>query len=232
MFSKKATRRWYRRTRRRVGGLLLRVLGPTAVRLLAGSWKLERVDPEHLDRAAPDGGSLATLWHGRMLMPLFAHRNQGNSVLVSPSDDGSLTTGLLARFGYGVIRGSSNRNPARALREMLGTLRRGSTVVITPDGPRGPRHSINPGTAWLARATGLPIVPVGIVTDRAWRVNSWDAFTIPKWGARVLILYGEPIWVGEDADDEEVRRVTEEIRSRMIALEERGFRMLGVERDW
>ena len=84
----------------------------------------------------------------------------------------------------------------------------------------------------MARETGFPILPVGCATDRAWRLKSWDAFTIPKWGARVLVNYAEPIEVAPDAPDEELARVTEEMRRRIIAAEEEAFRRLGVAPDW
>jgi len=139
---------------------------------------------------------------------------------------------LLTRFGYGVIRGSSNRNPARAIREMVDRLRAGGRVVVTPDGPRGPRHSTNPGTAWMAKATGFPILPCGFATDRAWRLNSWDRFTIPKPRARVVMVYGEPLWVPAQADDEAIEVATTEMARRMHAAEVKGFAHLGLEPDW
>ena len=167
-----------------------------------------------------------------MILPLTLHANRGYHVLVSPSDDGNLVKPLLQRFGYGVIRGSSNKNPARAIREMVDRLRVGGRVVVTPDGPRGPRHSTNPGTAWMAKATGFPILPCGIATDRAWRLNSWDDFTIPKPRARVVVVYGELLWVPADANDEAIDAATDEMARRMRAAEVRGFEHLGVEPDW
>ena len=218
--------------RRKIGAAILPIVAPTVLRLLSSSWKVERIGAENYDAAMKEPGRLASLWHGRMLVPLRAHQNLGMNVLVSPSDDGSLITMMLGRFGYGTVRGSSNKNPARAIREMLGRLQEGGTIVITPDGPRGPRHSVNPGPAWMARATGFPLLPCGFVCDRAWHLKSWDHFTIPKWGARVALVYGEPIRVDEGASDEELRAATEEMRTRMLAAEEEGFRRLGVERDW
>jgi len=177
-------------------------------------------------------GRLGTLWHGRMLLAMRAHANKGHRVLVSPSDDGSLVTALLDRFGYGTIRGSSKKNPARALREMLGHLGKGGTIVITPDGPRGPRHSANPGPAWIARTTGFPIVPCGFVCDRAWRLRSWDRFTIPKVGAHIALVYGDLLFVPPTATDDDLLRATEEMGRRMIHAEEEGFRRLGGVPDW
>lgn len=153
-------------------------------------------------------------------------------VLVSPSDDGSLVLPLLARFGQRAVRGSTNKESARALRTLLAELRAGGSVVLTPDGPRGPRHSMNAGLAWLARATGFPVLPCGFVCDRAWRLRSWDRFTIPKPRARLALVYGEPLHVPAGGGPAALDEATAEIRSRMLAAEERGFAHLGVERDW
>jgi lysophospholipid acyltransferase (LPLAT)-like uncharacterized protein len=163
-------------------------------------------------------------------MPARAH--SGLSVLVSPSEDGRLVLPMLVKFGYSWVLGSSNKNPARAVREMLERLQAGGRIVITPDGPRGPHHSVNLGPAWMARETGFPILPVGIACDPAWHLKSWDAFTIPKWGARVVVHYARPIEVSSQADDAELESATQEMRRRMLAAEEQAFAKLGVPRDW
>jgi lysophospholipid acyltransferase (LPLAT)-like uncharacterized protein len=225
-------RRRMRRARRKLGAWLIPRVAPALVRSLARSWKLEVVGREHWDAACVRPGMLATMWHGRMVLGMPEGAQKGLSVLVSPSGDGRLVIPMLERFGYSWVLGSSNKNPARAVREMLERLQAGGRIVITPDGPRGPRHATNPGPAWMARATGFPILPVGLVTDRAWRLKSWDRFTIPKWGARVLVNYAEPIVVAPDASDEELERVTGEMKRRMLAAEEEGFRRLGVAPDW
>ena len=153
-------------------------------------------------------------------------------VLVSPSADGKLVPPMLERFGYSWVLGSSNKNPARAVREMVERLKAGGRIIITPDGPRGPRHSVNQGPAWMARETGFPLLPVGLVADRAWHLKSWDAFTIPKWGARVIVNYAQPIELGPEANDDEIEGATARMRERMIAAEEEAFRRLGVAPDW
>ncbi len=221
-------RRRMRIARRRIGSALLPLLGPSALRALAGTWRVERMGEEHLG----GGGRLLAMWHGRMLVGLPTHRDRGWFVLVSPSDDGGLVTLLLDRFGYRVVRGSSSRGGARALRVLSQALRDERTVVITPDGPRGPRHAMNPGLAWMARESGLPIVPCGFVCDRAWRLRSWDRFTIPKLGARVALAYGEPVRVPRDADDAALAERTERVRGAILAAERGAFDALGVADDW
>jgi hypothetical protein len=177
-------------------------------------------------------GHFMALWHGRMLLGLPHHGQREWVVLVSPSGDGDISQRLLEGFRYRVIRGSSSRGGAQALREMLTELARGSVLVITPDGPRGPRHTMNPGLAWMARATGRPIVPLGFAADRAWRLGSWDRFTIPKPGARIAMVYGEPVRVARDATPADLERATRAVQEQMIAAEQRAARELGVACDW
>lgn len=225
-------RRRMRRMRRSFGAMLLPRLAPPILRVLASSWRFETLGREHWDQAYARAGMLATLWHGRMVLGMPAQKGKGMCVLVSPSADGRLVPPILERFGYAWVLGSSNKNPARATREMLERLRAGGRIIITPDGPRGPRHGTNPGPAWMARETGFPLLPVGLATDRAWRLNSWDRFTIPKWRARVVVNYAEPLEVAPDADDDALARATAEMKRRMIAAEEEAFRHIGVAPDW
>jgi hypothetical protein len=225
-------RRRMRIVRRKLAALVLTRIAPLLLKPLARSWRMEVFGGEHWAAASARPGLLATLWHGRMLLGMPAQAGRGLCVLVSPSDDGKLLLPLLERFGYSWVLGSSNKNPARAVRELVERLNAGARIVITPDGPRGPRHTANPGPAWIARATGFPIVPVGLASDRAWHLSSWDRFTIPKWRARVVVSYAEPLQVPESAGDDELALVTQEMKRRMVAAEEDAFRHLGVAPDW
>ncbi len=223
---------WLRRSRRKFGSWLMPQVAPFVMRRLSRSWRTELVGEEHYLATREYPGCLLTIWHGRMVLGLAHHADRDFTVLVSPSKDGDLMDTLLPRFGYGVIRGSSSRTGARALREMLRSLRVGGTVVVTPDGPRGPRHSGSAGVVWLARATGYPVLPMGMVADRAWRMKSWDAFTLPKWRARVALVYGRPIFVARDADEATLKAAAEDMRLSMLEAEARGFEQLGVTPDW
>ncbi|MCK5943021.1 MAG: hypothetical protein KAI24_13670, partial [Planctomycetes bacterium] len=107
----------------------------------------------------------------------------------------------------------------------------GGQLVITPDGPRGPRHSINTGAAWLARATGAPVLPVSVAMSRAWRFNSWDRMAIPKPFARVVLHYGDPVEVDAERSDEDLESLSTSIREGMIAAERQAFASLDVPHD-
>jgi lysophospholipid acyltransferase (LPLAT)-like uncharacterized protein len=226
-------RRLIRRLRRGVGGFLLNHCGATALRLLVRSWRIECLGLSNFEAASDRGtGFLNVLWHGRMLPLAPSHRHRGTCILVSASADGSLVPKMLNRLGHHVIRGSSSRRGALAIRDLRECLQEGDPVVITPDGPIGPRHSVNIGLAWLARETGLPILTIGISCARAWHVKSWDRFTIPKPRSRIIVTYGDLIRVGADADEGELERVSERVREQLMRDEARGFEELGVALDW
>lgn len=221
-----------RRARRIASLWATRLFGARLMGWNAKSWKLE-LENEHFLEASKGkgGGHFIGIWHGRMLLGMGEYGGLGWKVLVSRSGDGDISEHLLESLGYGVIRGSSSRGGASAVRAMLTALRAGSVLVITPDGPRGPRHSMNKGLAWMARATGYAILPAGLAADPAWRMSSWDRFTIPKPRARVAICYGEPLFVPRGATEEQQVEATDELRRRMLVAERRASEMLGLELD-
>jgi len=219
-----------RRARRASGRWFMRIVGRTLLRLNASTWRVTIENEERLvDAKGEGGGHFMALWHGKMLMGVTHYRGRGYTVLVSQSGDGEISMEMLRSFGYDVIRGSSSRGGARALRTMLEALRRGEVLVITPDGPRGPMHSMNPGLAWMSRATGYGVVPVGFASDRCWRAPSWDRMMIPKPWARVAFHYGAPVFVARDAGEEEQGRATEAIREGLLAAERAAAAAIGPE---
>ncbi|MEO8341780.1 MAG: DUF374 domain-containing protein, partial [Nitrospirota bacterium] len=88
------------------------------------------------------------------------YRGPGANVLISRHQDGEIIARIISRFGHRAVRGSSTRGGALALRELIRLGRSGADLVVTPDGPKGPRHVAKLGVVQLAKATGLPIVPL------------------------------------------------------------------------
>lgn len=221
-------RKRLRIVRRRIGAALLPILAPLVLRTLAWTWRKADLNGERLEACKKEKGFIISLWHGRMLLGLHRFEGASITVLISPSDDGSLITSLVTRLGNEAVRGSSNKNAARALRELLTLLKEGRVVAITPDGPRGPCYSVNSGLVWLARATGYPILPLGLVTDNAWRLKSWDGFTIPKFFSRVRVVFGEPMRVERGGGEQALDDACELLKVRMDEAERQGLADLGL----
>lgn len=222
-----------RKLRRKVGAALIETLAPWILRALARTWRVTKTGEAGRALLHSDERWICAMWHGRMLtlMPIRGHCRRGLSVLVSPSEDGGLANRALDKFGYAAVRGSLSKRGARAMREMHEALMAGKALTITPDGPRGPRHMVNIGPAWLARATGAPLLTVSVAMDRAWRLRSWDRMTIPKPFARVRIHYGDPVEVPADCSDDALEEISAAMRERLLAGELDAFEALGVAPD-
>ncbi len=226
--------RWRLRKLRNAAGRRLGTrFGAVAIRTLARTWQHVELGSEHRRQAERDHSALlVAMWHGRGVVGAAFYDVESCQVLVSASEDGSMATTILGRLGYEIIRGSSSKGGVRALREMIACLQGGQHVGITPDGPRGPLHSMSPGLVFLSRATGAPVLPFGLAVDRAWRLNTWDDYCLPKPRARVVAVYRPVIRVPRDADNKTLQEYSGRIRQALIDAEREGFAHLGLEPDW
>ncbi len=168
-------------------------LGRGMLRALGMTWRIRVVNAEPWNalRKAKQG-FIFSLWHGQLLPLLWHHRDEGIVVLISEHRDGELVARAASSLGFGLIRGSSSRGADRALISMSREIEAGKEVAITPDGPKGPSERFAPGALVAAQRSDCFIVAVGVSSNRAWRLRSWDRFMIPKPFARVTIAYGEP----------------------------------------
>jgi lysophospholipid acyltransferase (LPLAT)-like uncharacterized protein len=161
---------------------------------------------------------IIAFWHNRtaLMAYFYEHFCRGRTArtFISRSRDGQFMTDVAARFGIQAVRGSSSRGGTSA---MLAAVKAAADpmvdLVITPDGPRGPRYQLQPGILKLAQATGRPIVAV---TYRlAWKreLRSWDRFHVPLPFSACHLVTADPIRVPEGASEAELaelaRRVTE-----------------------
>jgi lysophospholipid acyltransferase (LPLAT)-like uncharacterized protein len=167
------------------------------------------VDP---NQAGFQGRYIYAFWHENLLLPAYHYGRRDIWVLISEHADGELIAKACRHLGFNVVRGSLTRGGVKALRSMLSLSRKGH-LAFTPDGPRGPRRHLQPGLVYLASRTGLPIIPVGIAYQRAWRLRSWDRFALPwPWSAAWCVTTA-PLHVPPDLDRdglEEYRRRVEQ----------------------
>ena len=137
-----------------------------------------------------------TFWHNRMFVMPYIHEqwlpHVHGCILSSPSGDGQVIADVCAEFGFKPVRGSSSRQGMSALITLADMMKQGFDVGITPDGPRGPCYSLNPGLLKLAQLTGAHILPVHVQYDRPWKFKStWDRFQIPRPFSKVRMILTE-----------------------------------------
>lgn len=188
------------------------------VRLLGVTLRVRHVHPEHLDDTPQH---VLAFWH-RQLLPMLARSRWRKPVMImaSRSKDGDLSSSVSRRFGIESARGSSSRGGSTALREFLRAARDGTSLVFTPDGPRGPSEVVKDGVIFAARASRLPIVPVALAVKRAKLLGSWDRMIVPWPFTTCVIVYGAPFEVPRHGDVEEWSLILEKTLKDLTALAE------------
>jgi lysophospholipid acyltransferase (LPLAT)-like uncharacterized protein len=124
----------------------------------------------------------------------FAYLGKDMNVLISSHGDGELIANAMKGFGFGLVRGSSSKRGAEAIRELVRLVRKNSDLAITPDGPRGPAEVVKQGVAQVALMTGRPILPLAFASTRSKRFNSWDRFLLPYPFSLGVFVWGEPLY--------------------------------------
>ena len=191
-----------------------------------------RWDVERADQVQPiiDGGNgvIALVWHSRFMMLTSAWKKgyQLPYVLISRSRDGNIVAHTSHRLGLKTIRGSAKKaakgnlaakakGGAKASLDIVTALENNGCIVITPDGPRGPRQRLGDGPIRLARITGAPLMPCTFAIRNRKQLNSWDKLIIPLPFGKGKIIWGTPVEVPADADEREIEHIRERIESEM-----------------
>lgn len=201
---------------------LARWLGPALIRAYGAivTVKLAREFPPEV-RSDPRQPSIHIFWH-RCLIPVAFHlRDQGFGILISQHFDGEWIAQICERLGYAVFRGSSTRGGREALLQIADWLVRGNAIGFTADGPRGPKFRAKPGFVYLARTTGAPIYAFHVSMPKAWELNSWDRFQIPKPFSTVLGDWCGPFYVPADATATELETIRLQVENQLNLLRER-----------
>ncbi|MDR4507349.1 MAG: lysophospholipid acyltransferase family protein [Candidatus Brocadiaceae bacterium] len=205
--------------------LLVGILGSWLIRVLAYTIRIEDM-PRGFNAKVKGVRGVFTVWHCMMLLLASVGRNSNIQILISRHSDGEYIAQVARRLGLGVVRGSTTRGGSGAVKALVDRIREGCSVAITPDGPRGPRCIVQPGSIYVSQKTGLPIIPVALGLSRFWTLPSWDKFRIPKPFSRALVVYGDPIYIPSVMTDEEMERYRLLVETHMKDMAEKADRLV------
>lgn len=142
---------------------------------------------------------IVTFWHGELLMQPFNYQklkpNGKVSAMISEHKDGEIITKTVEYLGIYSIRGSSTRGGTKALINAIKELKEGDDIAITPDGPRGPRHSVANGIVAISQKTNAKILAFNCKPTKYWKFNSWDKFVVPKPFGTIHFYVSEPFGI-------------------------------------
>lgn len=159
-----------------------------------------------------------SVWHDSLLMPLFLGRQPATKALVGRHQDGTFLSNALGALGISSVRGSSSNGGAQAVRQLIDETR-GSHIVVTPDGPRGPRRQMKSGIAFLASRTGKLVVPTAFACTSNWSWGAgWTDLVVPRPGSTVVAFAGDGIAIPSEASRDELDQYNGLIQNEMDRL--------------
>ena len=169
-------------------------------------------------------------WHDQLLMcPLTWQSELEIKVLISKHRDGDIIAKLISNLGFKAIRGSThkagktkNKGGLLSARQMIKSLKKGISIGISPDGPKGPRHKVSDGILSISRLSNASILPVGIGFKKKWVLNTWDKFIIPKPFNQITIIWGEPLPALKN--EKSINQIKSKLESTMYNLTKRANR--------
>jgi lysophospholipid acyltransferase (LPLAT)-like uncharacterized protein len=150
---------------------------------------------------------ILTFWHGSMLIPWYVHKHQDLVALISKSKDGDLLSNLLKYWDYTVVRGSSTEGGEVALGILIDYAKNNKSIVVTPDGPKGPRHKLKAGAVITAKKSGIPLILMAVGLKSKKYLSSWDKFEVPMLFSEAKIIYSDPIYVDKNLNYNETSEV-------------------------
>ena len=171
---------------------LTATLGKGLLNLLLKTCHWEVTGASSLHLIAGKENCLLALWHNRIIIaPFFFHRFVPDRIFagfISNSRDGKLIDFLVRSYSKGrTIRVAHDAKYA-GLKRVINCIEKDKWVVVmTPDGPRGPKYALKPGLVAAAVASQSNLFVLNWTADRFWELKTWDGLRIPKPFAKITV---------------------------------------------
>lgn len=159
------------------------------------------------------------VWHGRLLLPIFIHRNEKITPIISLHADGEMIAQTVQKLGYKTVRGSTTRGGKQAFHDLVHVLKMGGAGAIMPDGPQGPRHRLKRGALYIAQKTDAFLIPITFSCKRKIEFKSWDRFNLITPFSKAVVIYGKPFKVPPKLPHQEFKELQKHVENTMIQLE-------------
>lgn len=184
------------------------------LKLLTLTCRIKVEGLEEFKKHAGKGNCVLLLWHNRLMLVAKIFQKGTSDFIytafISQSRDGEPLALFTKSFKNGRTIRVRHNAKHEALKEMIDRLKNSQEIlIVTPDGPRGPRYQVKPGIAVAAKETSAKIFPFSWSTDRFWQLKSWDKMILPKPFAKIHAKIGSPIVLAKEGSIEEQTQIFE-----------------------
>lgn len=128
--------------------------------------------------------SFILFWHNQLLLVflvMIAYKKNFPPfyAMVTSNKDGNFLSAILEKFGYFIVRGSTNNKSLQALKGVHKAIKQKHSVFIAADGPTGPIYKFKPGAVFLSHKYQVPINLIHLKPSRCFRFKTWDRLMLP-----------------------------------------------------
>jgi lysophospholipid acyltransferase (LPLAT)-like uncharacterized protein len=89
-------------------------------------------------------------------------------------------------------------------------------VLLTPDGPRGPRHFLKPGGIVASQdQSAILLYKSKYIPKKLFFKKSWDRFEFPLPLSRITIEISEPYIISNELNNNEITELIRNIEGKM-----------------
>lgn len=151
-----------------------------------------KIEGKEALKLAKEKKALIALWHDQLILaPLIRQlvENRPLGIVVSKSRDGQMLGAFAKTFTNVFCIFVGHKSRASALKQMVDALQEQALLLITPDGPRGPRHEVKQGVLFCAEKAEAQIIAMRWQASNVWKLNTWDQLQIPKPFSSVTITF-------------------------------------------
>jgi lysophospholipid acyltransferase (LPLAT)-like uncharacterized protein len=189
-----------------------RIISPAVAIFMCVDAKLTLLTSTHTLQdtgATCPGPAVYVNWH-KYVPFLCIHYGQRRFWLLMSSAPYLEPVAMWCRWmGLTVVRSSPGERSRESLGHLIAALKTGKSVALAADGPAGPAFQAKSGCVELARAAGVPIIPLAC-RSRKGRSNlkRWDQlYDVGKFD-QIEVTYGSPIFIDpSEPDFEALQRV-------------------------
>ncbi len=169
----------------------------------------------------PKDKCIFALWHAHQCGVFSCNENRKTVIMVSSSRDGEIISRAANAMGVETVRGSKTRGGTKASLELIKKIKEENyNGALTIDGPKGPNRIVKKGIVEVAKLAQVPIVPAVWWSPQKTflKFNSWDNFRFPLIGTKLVMLFGSPIEIPEDLDEEKTELIRQKIENSLNEL--------------
>ena len=152
---------------------------------------------------------LICIWHSRLLFfsRFFKYIKLPVWGISSTHKDSEILARVLSSWGINLIKGSSTRGWINVIKKMSKLFKeKNAAIIVTVDGPKGPREVAKEGSVKLAKKHNVPVVAASAISSSFWELPSWDKTKIPKPFSTIYIKFDEQYFNSDQTTSEDISR--------------------------